>query len=126
MTYSLLRSFLDEGFEWPCSPWRCLLWCVRDRLGVVPQDQKENVEDGPLAACVASGWVTFVRKVANEQGMLEAAEGAGASGACMPSAGSADSDEDLAPCAGVVLAGEPDGADETFQDGVDCLEVDAD
>ena len=94
--------------------------------GWLLQDQKENVEDCPLAACVASGWVTFVRRVANEQGMLEAAEGAAGSGACMPSTGNADSDEDLAPCAGVEVAGEPDGPDEAFQDGVDCLEIDAD
>lgn len=91
------------------------------------QEQKDCVEDGPLAACVSSGWVTFVRKVANEAGMLEAAKDAKpGSGACVASAGDAHGDGEAAPCAGVEVAGPTNAATEPFQDGVDCLEIDAD
>ena len=90
------------------------------------QDQKDRVEDGPLAACVASRWVTFVRKVANEQGMVEAAKGAADGGACMTSSGGAHNDEGLGACARVDEAEDADATNESIQDDVDCLEIDAD
>ncbi|BDA44096.1 DNA repair and recombination protein RAD54B [Coccomyxa sp. Obi] len=94
------------------------------------QDVKDSLEDAPLKACVASGHVSYVRKIANEQDILRdkqkareasppISEGAG-NGHCMSGA------EESAELSRVeaAIAEDQREADSLFHDDVDCLDMD--
>ena len=78
---------------------------------VAGQDVKGSVEDGPLAAAVAAGSVTYVRRVPNEQSMLAAEDCGG---------GAADGDKGH----GEAVPSNASPHHGSIPDDLDCLEVD--
>lgn len=88
---------------------------------VCGQDVKGSLEDEPLKACVASGIVSYVRKVNNEQGKLQEAQ--------QPAFDTADAENENSGNEGGLImpkkgSAEPAPASNPFHDDVNCLELD--
>ncbi len=91
------------------------------------QDVKDSLDDEPLKACVASGNISYVRKIANEQDSLKdieqlreatpPASDDAAGGSCQSSEDGVALDRDTADTA------EPQPVNGAFHDDVDCLEI---
>jgi hypothetical protein len=102
-----------------CKPFirqACVLW---------RQDVKGSMDDEPLKACVASGGISYVRKIANEQDMLRDMEQPREATSPIADAGGescevSGDDADLDRCGADMV--EP--ASDAFHDDVDCLEMD--